>query len=99
MWIYKDERIRKRMTFNCGYTKNGFAQKVYHLHLRYKGDNDELYFRDYLMDNPEIAKKYESMKLWLWHQYEHNRDAYTYAKTEFIKKYTRQAKQVYKQRY
>lgn len=78
----------KRMTFNYGYTENGFSQRVYHLHLRYKGDNDELYFRDYLIDNPEIAQKYESMKLRLWHQYEHNRDAYTYAKTDFIKKYT-----------
>ena len=29
-----------------GYTENGFADKVYHIHLRYAGDNDELYFRD-----------------------------------------------------
>ncbi len=34
-----------RLSFNKGYTENGFAEKVFHLHLRYIGDNDELYFR------------------------------------------------------
>ncbi|HBA96538.1 MAG TPA: GrpB family protein, partial [Lachnospiraceae bacterium] len=37
-----------RISFNLGYTKDGFADKVFHIHLRYAGDNDELYFRDYL---------------------------------------------------
>ena len=35
-----------RISLNKGYTKEGFADKVYHIHLRYAGDNDELYFRD-----------------------------------------------------
>ncbi|MCR5742260.1 MAG: GrpB family protein, partial [Lachnospiraceae bacterium] len=35
-----------RISLNKGYTDNGFADKVYHIHLRYAGDNDELYFRD-----------------------------------------------------
>lgn len=88
-----------RISFNCGYTENGFAEKVYHLHLRYTGDNDELYFRDYLNDHPGIAKEYERLKLGLWHQYEHNRDGYTEAKTEFVKKHTRAAKNQYRDRY
>ncbi len=88
-----------RISFNCGYTENGFAEKVYHLHLRYTGDNDELYFRDYLNDNPSIAKEYELLKLNLWHRYEHNRDGYTKAKTEFIKKHTIDAKNQYRSRY
>ncbi|TWH51889.1 GrpB family protein [Sporomusa sp. KB1] len=37
-----------RLVFNKGYTTDGFAEKVYHLHVRYLGDWDELYFRDYL---------------------------------------------------
>ena len=37
-----------RMSFNKGYTPSGFAKRVFHLHLRYEGDHDELYFRDYL---------------------------------------------------
>lgn len=42
----------KRISLNVGYTKDGFADKVFHIHLRYKGDNDELYFRDYLNEHP-----------------------------------------------
>lgn len=89
----KDEQ---RIDFNKGYTKQGFAERVFHIHLRISGDNDELYFRDYLNDNHEVAKEYESLKLILWKQFEHDRDAYTEAKTEFIRKYTAEAKAKYK---
>ena len=40
-----------RISLNKGYAKDGFADKVYHIHLRYAGDNDELYFRDYLNEH------------------------------------------------
>lgn len=50
-----------RISLNKGYTENGFAANVYHVHLRYAGDHDELYFRDYLMDHPEIAREYEKL--------------------------------------
>ena len=59
--------------------------------LRYAGDNDELFFRDYLNEHPIVAKEYETLKLKLWKQYEHNRDAYTGAKTDFIFKWTSEA--------
>ena len=88
-----------RISFNRGYTKDGFADKVYHVHLRYVGDNDELYFRDYLNEHTQIAKEYETMKLQLWKLFEHNRDAYTNAKTEFIRKWTSEAKRVYAGKY
>ena len=88
-----------RMSFNKGYTPSGFAERVFHLHLRYEGDHDELYFRDYLQEHPAVAKNYEKLKLSLWKQYEHNRDAYTEAKTDFIKKYTKEAKKLYSGRY
>ena len=81
-----------RMSFNRGYTEKGFAEKVYHLHLRYEGDNDELYFRDYLINYPDVAKEYEKLKLDLWKKYEHDRDGYTNAKGEFVSKYTYEAK-------
>lgn len=67
--------------------------------LRHMGDNDELYFRDYLNAHPEISKEYEEMKLKLWKEYEHNRDGYTDAKTKFISKYTKEAKKIYGNRY
>lgn len=88
-----------RMSFNKGYTPSGFAKRVFHLHLRYAGDHDELYFRDYLQEHPAVAKDYEQLKLSLWKQYEHNRDAYTDSKTDFIKKYTKEAKKLYGRRY
>lgn len=84
-----------RKSFNRGYTNEGFAERVFHLHLRYWGDNNELYFRDYLNDYPDVAQKYEAMKLSLWKQFEHNRDAYTDAKSEFIEEYTIKAKEKY----
>lgn len=89
----------QNMSFNRGYTENGFAEKVFHLHLRYWGNNDELYFRDYMNDNPMIAKEYEKLKLSLWKLYEHNRDGYTNAKHEFVSKHTQKAKEKYKDRY
>lgn len=88
-----------RYSFNKGYTENGFSEKVFHLHLRYVGDNDELYFRDYLNENPDIAHEYEKMKLTLWKEFEHDRDGYTHAKTEFVQKYTNEAKLKYGNRY
>ena len=71
---------KRRISLNKGYTKEGFADKVYHKH-------------------PHIAEEYESLKLELWKRYEHNRDAYTNAKTEFIRKWTAEARMKYVDRY
>lgn len=88
-----------RISLNRGYTEHGFAEKVYHLHLRRAGDNNELYFRDYLNEHPQTAKEYERLKLDLWKQYEHDRDGYTKAKSEFVEKWTAEAKKAYADRY
>lgn len=81
-----------RISLNKGYTEDGFAEKVFHLHLRLTGDTDEVYFRDYLIAHPDIAKEYERLKLSVWKKYEHDRDGYTDAKANFVKKYTAAAK-------
>lgn len=81
-----------RIALNKGYTKSGFAEKVFHLHLRLKNDIDEIFFRDYLNSHQDIAKDYETLKLRLWNEFEHNRDAYTEAKTDFVNKITLLAK-------
>ena len=83
----------KRISLNKGYTENGFAEKVFHIHLRRADDIDEIYFRDYLNSHPVAAKEYERLKLHLAEKYKYNRDAYTQAKTEFVNKYTNSAKQ------
>ena len=86
-------------SFNKGYTKYGFAEKVYHLHVRLRGDWKELYFRDYLIEFPEVAKEYSKLKLKIFKEFEHNRDGYTNAKTDFITHHTDNARIKYNKRY
>lgn len=81
-----------RISFNKGYTEMGFAEKVYHIHLRLMNDNDEIYFREFLNMHPEIANEYEKLKISLWKKYEYDRDKYTMSKSEFVTKYTKIAK-------
>lgn len=84
-----DDRAEvNRISFNKGYTEDGFAEKVFHLHLRHEGDNAEIRFRDCLRANPSVAKEYEALKLSLWKRFEHDRDGYTEAKSEFVCKYS-----------
>ena len=68
-----------------GYGEDGFQTKVYHLHIRRKGDIEEVKFRDVLIKNPKIAKQYERLKLDLELRYMYDREGYTAGKTKFIK--------------
>jgi len=88
-----------KLSFNKGYTPEGFADRVYHLHVRYFGNWSELYFRDFLIAHPDVAGEYERLKLKLWKQYEHDRDGYTEAKTDFVKRYSDMAKVEFNNRY
>jgi len=88
-----------KLTFNKGYTPDGFAEKVFHLHVRHYGDWNELYFRDYLLAHEDVAEKYGKLKLSLLEEYEHDRDGYTDAKSKFIMRITEQAKKEYGSRY
>lgn len=81
-----------RVSLNKGYTENGYAERVFHFHIRLKDDIDEIYFRDYLNSHSDVAKEYEKLKLNLWKKFEYNRDGYTEAKKEFVCKYTDMAK-------
>ncbi len=99
MGFIKMSSSQNRYSFNFGYTEKGFADKVYHLHLRQEGDHDELYFRDYLREHVECAKEYEQLKLDLWKKYEFDRDAYTEGKSAFVRKYTEKAKEEFANRY
>lgn len=81
-----------RISFNKGYTINGYSENVFHLHLRKLGDKDELYFRDYLNKHLDEAKVYQDLKIELSKRYKHDRDQYTLEKAEFVKKMTEKGK-------
>ena len=69
-----------------GYGPNGFLTKVFHLHIRKKGDIDEVKFKEILLKNPEVARTYEKLKLKLEIKYKYDRESYTNGKTELIHK-------------
>lgn len=71
-----------------GYTSQGFVGQAFHIHCRKSDDWSELYFRDYLIAHPETAKEYGELKQELKTKFEHDRDGYTIAKSEFISKIT-----------
>ena len=74
-----------RLDLCKGYTPQGFAERVFHLYIRRPGDWDEIVFRDYLRRNPRKADEYAELKRKLQKRFEHDRDAYTEAKGEFIR--------------
>lgn len=88
-----------KIVLNKGYTPDGFAKKVFHLHLRCPGDWGELYFRDLLRARPEIAEEYGELKKKLQKEFEHDRDGYTRAKSSFVQKYTAFARTQFPDRY
>ncbi len=76
----------KRISFNKGYTPAGYGERVFHVHVHRSGDNDEILFRDFLNSHPDYAREYEALKLSLLPQYRNDRDGYTGAKAEFVRK-------------
>jgi len=72
------------MMFVKGYTIRGLKGQAYHIHVRYSGDWDELYFRDYLLKYKEVAKEYEKLKIKLAKEFRNDREGYTKAKTDFV---------------
>lgn len=85
-YICMSPLFNNRMSFNKGYTPAGYAERVFHIHFHVIGDNAEILFRDCLNSNPSIAKEYEALKLSLLPKYKNDRDGYTDAKSDFIRK-------------
>ena len=73
------------------------GSRTHHIHMVDPGfaDWDRLHFKDYLIENPEVAKDYQKLKCDLSVKYKNNRVEYTNRKGEFIKKYTNIAKMYY----
>jgi GrpB-like predicted nucleotidyltransferase (UPF0157 family) len=85
-FIPQPENPPPHMMLAKGYTMQGMKGQAFHIHVRYKGDWDEIYFRDYLIKNAEIAKEYAILKENLAILHKNDREAYTDAKTEFVKR-------------
>jgi GrpB-like predicted nucleotidyltransferase (UPF0157 family) len=83
-YLYAPYRAREMHWF-C---KPDPSRRTHHLHLvptdssRFR---DELAFRDYLRSHREVAKEYAELKRALANEFERDRDAYTSAKTDFIR--------------
>ncbi len=72
--------------------------RTHHIHMVEAGfveHWDRLLFRDYLIEHPQAAREYESLKLYLASAYPNDRVAYTKGKTEFVVRMTQQAKRFY----
>lgn len=62
--------------------------RTHHLHLVVYGSeawHERLKFRDYLRARPDVAQRYLALKLELAERYHNDREAYTDAKTAFVK--------------
>ncbi len=98
--LMSGEAVRPlRLSFNKGYTPAGFAERVFHLHVRPSGDWDQLYFRDYLRENADVAAQYAELKRSLAAEHERDRDAYTAAKGDFVREATARARAAFGGRY
>lgn len=91
-----------------GMTVDGFAEKAFLLHVRYAGDWNELYFRDYLLDHPDIAAEYSRLKERILDDIRNGKtermpngqpNGYSMAKLSFVASISEKAKEAYAGRY
>ena len=91
-----------------GMTVEGFREKVFLLHVRYAGEWDELYFRDYLLKYPAAAEEYSQLKRDILDGIEKGTiermpngkpNGYSCAKYDFGSQISKKAKKEFKGRY
>jgi GrpB-like predicted nucleotidyltransferase (UPF0157 family) len=78
----------------------GSGVRTHHIHMveaDFAEHWDRLLFRDYLIEHPQVAGEYQSLKVHLASIYPNDRVAYTRGKTEFVVRVTEQAKRFYAQ--
>ena len=72
--------------------------RTHHIHMvdaTFTEHWDRLFFRDYLIDHPQVAREYEALKRRLAAESPRDREAYTHGKTDFILRVTDEAKRFY----
>lgn len=97
-----------RVLLTKGMTCDGFAEKVFFLHVRYLGDWNEPYFRDYLLAHPDAALEYGRLKEKILDDINAGRlermpngrpNGYSRAKLAFVQELTAKARQEFGDRY
>ena len=80
--------------FVKGYNTTGVMEQTFHVHVGPQNHKlwDRLYFRDYLRENHEIARQYETLKIELAETFKFDRVGYRIAKTDFVTRTTEIAK-------
>ncbi|MCB9991464.1 MAG: GrpB family protein [Rhodospirillales bacterium] len=86
--FWQDAQHKDHFLFIKGLPPHG-AGRTHHVHLYPEGHEqitEHIDFRDKLRADPVLAKAYQDLKYDLAAKYRDDRDGYTEAKTEFIKK-------------
>lgn len=97
-----------RILLTKGMTIEGFAEKVFFLHVRYYGDWNEPYFRDYLLAHPDAALEYGRLKQRILDDIHAGRiermpngrpNGYSQAKLAFVQEITAKARREFGDKY
>lgn len=97
-----------KLLLGKGYSIDGYEERVFHLHVRYLGNWDELYFRDYLIAHPDVAAEYGKLKENILSDIESGKirrivdgrpNGYSEAKLKFVEKYSKAAKEEFRNCY
>lgn len=86
--FWMDDKYEDHFLFIKGMPPYG-AGRTHHVHIYPAGHaqiRDHLAFRNALRDDPAVRKEYQDLKYNLAAQYGDDREAYTEAKTDFVRK-------------
>lgn len=74
------------------------GKRTHHIHMveGHFEHWDRLFFRDYLLEYPDVAREYAKLKLTLSQTYHNDRIAYARGKADFIVRVTQVAKEYYR---
>lgn len=79
--------------------KGSPENRTHYIHIQIIGSeywNEFMYFKRYLLDNPDAVKEYENLKCNLSEKYKDERKKYTAEKNEFISSILEKAYKIYK---
>ncbi|MEJ6951372.1 GrpB family protein [Natronospora cellulosivora (SeqCode)] len=93
-YIYKGEN---GITGRDYFVKESSNKRYFHIHMYDQSHptwSDHLLFRNYLIENADVARAYGNLKLDIWRNHRNNRTMYTELKKDFIQNILHEAKKV-----